>query len=122
MIKTIFKAILNLLRKTLRKKVLTKASIEDQLPVDSKTMLLLGWLLNPKHLKLIGVVLVGGCAIIALIRSAWEKFTFRSALSREMKKQLEPVYDKLEELEEQNEELKSQNEELMRRLKKQERW
>ena len=118
MLKKIIKAILNLLKK----KVLTKTLIEDQLPVDNKAMLVLGWLLNPNHLKLIGVVLVGGCAVFALIRSIWEKFTFRSALSREMKKQLEPVYDKLEELEEQNEELKSQNEELMKHLKKQERW
>ena len=118
MVKKIIKAILNLLKK----KVLTKTLIEDQLPVDNKAMLVLGWLLNPNHLKLIGVVLVGGCAVFALIRSIWEKITFRSALSREMKKQLEPVYDKLEELEEQNEELKSQNEELMKHLKKQERW
>ena len=122
MLKKIIRAVLNLLKKTIRKNVLTKTLIEDELPVDNKTMQLLGWLLNPNHLKLIGVVLVGGCAIIALIRSAWEKFTFRSALSREMKKQLEPVYDKLEELEEQNEELKSQNEKLMRQLKKQDQW
>ena len=122
MLKKIIRAILNLLKKTIRKKVLTKTLIEDELPVDNKAVLVLGWLLNPNHLKLIGVVLVGGCAVFALIRSIWEKISFRSALSREMKKQLEPVYDKLEELEEQNEELKSQNEELMKHLKKQERW
>ena len=122
MLKKIIRAVPNLLKKTIRKNVLTKTLIEDELPVDNKTMQLLGWLLNPNHLKLIGVVLVGGCAVFALIRSAWEKYTYRSALAREMKKQLEPMYEKLEDLEEQNEELKSQNDELLKHLKKQEQW
>lgn len=88
----------------------------EEYPYEESGTGLLGWLLDLKNLKTVGLCLLGGFGLIALVRHLWQNYTYRSALAGEMKKQLEPVYEKLETLEEQNEELKRQNDELLERM------
>ena len=88
----------------------------QEYPYEESGSGILGWLLDLKNLKTVGLCLLGGFGLIALVRHLWQKYTYRSALAVEMKKQLEPVYEKLESIEEQNEQLKRQNDELLERM------
>ena len=85
-------------------------AILQQLPVEEKTLRRVGWLMEPKHLKQLGFAAVAGTAAFSVIGSMSRMSAYRLAVARELKKQLEPVYEKLEELEEQNAELLRQNE------------
>lgn len=91
-------------------------AIMEQLPVERKTLRWLSKLLEPKNLKRLAIAAVCGTTLFSLI-SSWSKTRmYRSAMAKELKKQLEPVNEKLDELEEQNEELQRQNEQLQKKL------
>ena len=88
----------------------------ESLPVEQKTVQRAIRLLEPKNLKRLGVLAVGGTALLSLLGSLGRTGATRAALAKELKKQLEPVNRKLDELEKQNEELRRQNEELKAQL------
>ena len=81
----------------------------EQLPVDQKTLRVIGWLVKPTNLKKVGIA-------VSMIKNANQMRSYRAAMGKELKKQLEPVSEKLSELEAQNEELKRQNQELLKKL------
>ena len=93
-------------------------AILQQLPVEEKTLRRVGWLMEPKHLKQLGIAAVAGTAAFSVIGSMSRMSAYRMAVARELKKQLDPVNRKLNELEKQNEELKAQNEKLQEQLEK----
>lgn len=93
-------------------------AVLEQLPVDQKKLRLAAALLEKVDLKRLGVVAVSGAAVFSLAGSALQARMTRTALRRELKRQLAPVNKKLDELEKQNEELQRQNEDLRRQLKK----
>jgi hypothetical protein len=101
-----------------RKMVSAKAeqAIVQQLPIDQKTLRRVGRLAEPKNLKRIVVLVVGGSVLFSLIGTLSKIRMYRAAVRRELKKQLEPINRKLDELEAQNEELKRQNKELQKKL------
>ena len=90
----------------------------DRLPVDQKTLRRAARYLEPKNLKRIAIAAAGGSLLISLITSIGHDRLYRAAVAREMRKQLEPVKQKLEELEAQNLELHRQNEELRKLIKR----
>ena len=94
-------------------------ALMEQLPVNPKTLRVVSWLMEPKHLKHIAVVCVGGSMIASAIGTASEMRMYRRAMAKELKKQLEPVKKQLEELKAQNEELKKQNRQLRDSLERQ---
>lgn len=94
----------------------TRKNFLQQLPVEEKTLRRVSWLMDSKHLKLLGVAAVGGTVLISLLSSMSRMRAYRMAMARELKKQLDPVNKKLNELEKQNEELKEQNEQLQKQL------
>ena len=91
-------------------------SWEEQTYEENKTLAIIGKLLNPENLKRLGIIAIVGVVIFTLIRRWSEIHTYRSAIAAEMKKQLEPVTEKLDELQEQNEELRRQNEQIQEQL------
>lgn len=104
--------------KRTKKALMTKAeeALMEQLPVSPGTVRRMSWLMEPKHLKRLAVVAVGGSFIASAIGTASEMRMYRRAMAKELKKQLEPINKKLDQLEEQNEELKKQNRQLRDRL------
>ena len=72
---------------------------------------------NPKAIKRVGALLLGGGVAVSLVGKWVRNRAYRAAMARELKKQLAPVNKKLDELEKQNEELKKQNEQLRKQLK-----
>lgn len=96
--------------------VRAEQALVEQLPVDQKTLRVVGWLMDPKHLKLAGVGAVGCAAAVSMFKNAGQMRMYRAAMGRELKKQLEPINKKLDELEAQNEELKRQNQRLQKQL------
>lgn len=90
----------------------------EQLPVDEKKLRRAAALLEPKNLKRLGIVAVGGTAALSLTGSLIQSRLYRAALARELKRQLAPIHKKLDALEQQNKELKAQNEQLRKELKK----
>ena len=93
-------------------------AVLEQLPVDQKKLKVAAALLERVDLKRLGVVAVSGAAAISLAGSALQARMTRTALRRELKRQLAPVNKKLDELEKQNAELQRQNDELRKQLKK----
>ena len=93
-------------------------AILKQLPVEEKTLRRVSWLMEPKHIKQLGIAAVAGTAAFSVIGSMSRMSAYRLAVARELKKQLDPVNKKLDELEKQNEELKAQNEKLQKQLEK----
>ena len=91
-------------------------SWEEQTYEENKTLSIIGKLLNPENLKRLGIIAIVGVVIFTLIKRWSEIHTYRSAIAAEMKKQLEPVTEKLDELQEQNEELRRQNEQIQEQL------
>ncbi len=91
-------------------------SWEEQTYEENKTLAIIGKLLNPENLKRLGIIAIVGVVIFTLIKRWSEIHTYRSAIAAEMKKQLEPVTEKLDELQEQNEELRRQNEQIQEQL------
>jgi len=91
-------------------------SWEEQTYEENKTLAIIGKLLNPESLKRLGIIAIVGVVIFTLIKRWSEIHTYRSAIAAEMKKQLEPVTEKLDELQEQNEELRRQNEQIQEQL------
>jgi Sec-independent protein translocase protein TatA len=91
-------------------------SWEEQTYEENKTLAIIGKLLNPENLKRLGIIAIVGVIIFTLIKRWSEIHTYRSAIAAEMKKQLEPVTEKLDELQEQNEELRRQNEQIQEQL------
>ena len=83
---------------------------------EQKLMRLLLAHANPRDLKRLFLALAGCGAAVSLAGSLARNRMLRSAVSRELKKQLAPVNKKLDELEKQNEELKKQNQELKKKL------
>ncbi len=72
---------------------------------------------NPKAVKRLGALLLGGVAAVSLAGKWLRSRAYRAAVAKELKKQLAPLNKKLDELEKQNEELKKQNEQLRKQLK-----
>ena len=91
-------------------------SWEEQTYEENITLGIIGKLLNPENLKRLGIIAIVGVVIFTLIKRWSEIHTYRSAIAAEMKKQLEPVTEKLDELQEQNEELRRQNEQIQEQL------
>lgn len=91
-------------------------SWEEQTYEENKILAIIGKLLNPENLKRLGIIAIVGVVIFTLIKRWSEIHTYRSAIAAEMKKQLEPVTEKLDELQEQNEELRRQNEQIQEQL------
>ena len=94
-----------------------KAALE-QLPIDRKKLKLAAALLEKANLKRIGVIAASGAAALSLGGTLLQARLTRSALRRELKRQLAPMNKKLDELEAQNKALQRQNEELRRQLEK----
>ena len=94
-----------------------KAIIES-LPIDQKTLRVIGKVLEPGNLKRIGIAAVGGSLLISLISSLGRDRINRVETARELKKQLAPLQKKLTDLEAQNTALWQQNEELKSQLAK----
>ena len=94
----------------------TEQAVLDLLPVDQKTLRRAAWLMEPKNLKKVGLLAVGGTTLFSLLASVGHDRVYRAAISRELKKQLEPINRKLDALEQQNEKLLRENEELKEQL------
>ena len=69
-----------------------------------------------ENLKKVGIGAIGCAAAVSMLKNANQMRSYRAAMGKELKKQLEPVTEKLNELEAQNEELKRQNQELLKKL------
>ena len=108
-----------MLSKHIKNKFAARAeeAILQQLPVEEKTLRRVSWLMEPKHLKQLGIAVVTGTAAFSMLSSMSRMRAYRMAMARELRKQLDPVNKKLSELEKQNEELKEQNEQLQKQLK-----
>lgn len=91
-------------------------TLVEQLPVDQKALRVMGWLIKPENLKKVGIGAIGCAAAVSMLKNANQMRSYRAAMGKELKKQLEPVTEKLNELEAQNEELKRQNQELLKKL------
>ena len=91
-------------------------AILDKLPVDERTLRLVGKILEPKNLKVIGIAAIGGSALISVISSVTHDRVYQAAVARELKKQLVPLERRMAELEAQNEVLLRQNRELLAQL------
>ncbi|MBQ3702303.1 MAG: hypothetical protein II885_06055 [Oscillospiraceae bacterium] len=96
--------------------VRAEQALVEQLPVDQKTLRVIGWLVRPTNLKKVGIGAIGCAMAVSMIKNANQMRSYRAAMGKELKKQLEPVSEKLNELEAQNEELKRQNQELLKKL------
>lgn len=94
----------------------TEQAVLELLPVDQKTLRRAAWLMEPKNLKKVGLLAVSGTALFSLLASVGHDRVYRAAVSRELKKQLEPINRKLDALEQQNEKLLRENEELKAKL------
>lgn len=90
----------------------------NQLPVDVGKLKRAATYLEPRKLKRIAVVAVGGSALLSLIGTLGHDRLYRAAVARELKKQLAPIQKQLDELAEQNEALIRQNEALQEELSK----
>ena len=88
----------------------------DRIPVDQKTLRIIGKTLEPKNLKRIGIAAVGGSLLISMISTLGRDRLNRAETARELKKQLMPLQKKLDDLEAQNAALWQQNEELKTQL------
>ena len=88
----------------------------EKLPVDQKTLTLIGRILEPQNLKRIGIAAIGGSALISLISTLGHDKVYQAAVGREIKKQIAPLEHKLDELRTQNAVLLQQNRELIARL------
>ena len=99
----------------------TEQALMDRLPVDQKTVRRLGKLLEPKNLRRIAIGAVGGSVLISVVTNIGHDRIYQAAVSRELKKQLDPLRKKLDDLEAQNVALWEQNEELKRQLEKMEK-
>ena len=87
-------------------------AVLERLPLDQKTLRRAAALMKPKNLKLLAAAAIGGGAMLSVLGGVARERLTRAAVSRELKRQLEPVRQQLDALEEQNEELKRQNEQL----------
>ena len=92
----------------------------EQLPVDEKTLKKMGKHLEPRRVKRLLLVAVGGGALLSALGTAAHDRLARAAMARELKKQLAPIHEKLDVLQAQNEELKRQNAALRRSLEERE--
>ena len=84
----------------------------ERLPVDQKTLRMIGKVLEPKNLKRIGIAAVGGSVLVSIVSSLGRDRINRAETARELRKQLTPLQKKLDDLEAQNTVLWQQNEEL----------
>lgn len=90
----------------------------EQLAIEPKKLQRIAKLMEPKNLKRIGIAALGAGALLSALGTAGHDRLYRAAVSREIRKQLEPVNKKLDELQAQNEQLIQQNEQLRRELEK----
>lgn len=88
----------------------------EKLPVDQKALQRIGWVIEPKHLKWIGITAIGGSALISLVSSVGHDKIYQAMVAGEIKKQIAPLEHKLDELRTQNGVLLQQNRELIARL------
>ena len=93
-------------------------AIIDSIPVDRRTLRIIGKALEPKNLKRIAIAAAGGSILISLVSSLGRDHLNRAETARELKKQLVPLQKKLDDLEAQNAVLWQQNEELKSQLAK----
>ena len=95
-----------------------RQALLQELPVEEKTLRRVSRLMEPKNLKRLGIAVLCGSVTVSVLGSAGHMRMYRSAMARELRRQLEPVNKKLDELERQNEELRRQNDQLQKRLEK----
>ncbi len=110
-----------MIKKTPDKKALavrTEKALLDMIPVDQKTLRIIGKVLEPQNLKRIGIAAVGGSVLVSLVSSLGRDRINRAATAKEMKKQLVPLQKKLDVLEAEIFILSRQNEELRAQLAK----
>ena len=88
----------------------------NQLPFDVSRFQRAARYLEPKKLKRIAIVAIGGSALLSLLGTLGHDRLYRAAVAREIKKQLDPIQKQLDELSEQNEVLIRQNEALQEQL------
>lgn len=91
-------------------------AIVNSLPVDQKTLRIIGKVLEPPNLKRIGIAAAGGSILISAAGSLVRTRLNRAENARELRKQLLPLLRKMDDLEAQNAALLAQNEELKARL------
>ena len=91
-------------------------SLLNSLPIDQKKLQLAKKYAQPKYLKIVVLAALGGSAAVTVLSNIGRNEIYRAAVAKEMKKQLAPLYKRLEELEAQNEILIHQNEELKAKL------
>lgn len=91
----------------------------EQLPVEQKTLRRAARYLEPRKIKRLALVCVGGAALVSVAGTLAHDRMARAATAREIRKQLAPIHEKLDALQAQNEELKRQNEALRRQLERQ---
>ena len=63
----------------------------DRIPVDQRTLRIIGKTLEPKNLKRIGIAAVGGSLLISMISTLGRDRLNRAETARELKKQLMPL-------------------------------
>lgn len=93
-------------------------AIIDSLPVDRRTLRIIGKVLEPQNLKRIGIAAVSGSVLISIVSTLGRDRVNRAGTAAELKKQLKPLQQKLNELEAQNAVLLQQNEDLKLQLAK----
>ena len=99
----------------------TEEAVLNMLPVDQKTLRIIGKVVEPKNLKRIAIAAIGGSALISIGTAIGHDRLYRLTVANEMKKQLEPLQKKLEALEAQNAALLEQNQKLMAQLERMEK-
>ena len=90
----------------------TEQAIMEKLPVDQKSLERIAKLLDPKTMKRLGIGIVVGSMTASFLITLGKQQMTKAMISREVKKQIEPLKAQLEELESQNAALLKQNEEL----------
>jgi hypothetical protein len=88
----------------------------QRLPGGERLLLRVKQMLESEKAKKIAVAAVGVSVGVSLLGAVGKSVIYRSAVAREVKKQLEPVNRKLDELQSQNTQLLRQNRELMEKL------
>ena len=77
----------------------TEQALLDKLPVDQAAMQRVLKIMEPKNLKRIGILAIGASALISIAGSLGRDRVYSAVVSREIKKQLDPLNKKLDALE-----------------------
>lgn len=91
-------------------------AVLENLPVDRKLMHKAHCVFATERARRVTLCLLGTCAVVSLAGMAGRRMLYRSAVSREVKRQLADVHQKLDDLQAQNAQLLRQNEALLTKL------